>query len=213
MLKRELRRGIGCAAGLLLPPVGAAFFRLAAVVEMLYRRSWPTRDITYYDQRFAHLAGPGTWRAVERGIIGASFLRPHSRLLDLCCGDGTFDRYYFAPLCAEVVAVDRDPSAIHLASRVNRHPKIRWIAADVATEVLPGSDYHAVFMFASLQYFTLDDAVRVMNGVAAALLPGGVFVGSVPEEVHANQGKGDKSGWNEGELKAFLKQHFDEATV
>jgi hypothetical protein len=67
---------------LILPPLAWVVMRLGSIVGYLYLRSWPTRNLPYYDHRYDYLAGSSNWYWQERGVLGAKTIPPGDNVLD-----------------------------------------------------------------------------------------------------------------------------------
>lgn len=95
--------------------------------------------------------------------------RPGERILDLGCGDGTLTQR-IAACGSQVVGIDSSPDMVAAAIRLG-----------IDARVMDGqkltfcNEFDAVFSNAALHWMTNPDAV--IRGVAAALKPGGRFVG------------------------------------
>lgn len=117
---------------------------------------------------------------VERGVYPRELMRPGSRVLDLCCGDGFYPHHFYASTAAHVDAVDFTAEAIAHARRHYGHPAVAYRVLDVVADEFPGADYDVVTWDGAIEHFD-DEAVRVVLGkVVAALREGGVLSGSTP---------------------------------
>jgi hypothetical protein len=108
---------------LLLRALGKlASLQLAAgkVSGWVYRKVWGRAPLHWFDHRFDVLRGPEFWTWQERGVLGMQVIPVGAKVLDLCCGEGFYDRMYFAERAIRVDALDVDGSAIVLAKELNR---------------------------------------------------------------------------------------------
>jgi ubiquinone/menaquinone biosynthesis C-methylase UbiE len=100
-------------------------------------------------------------------------LAPHSKILELGCGEGN-DSIYFAEQGHEVVATDVAGAIIKQNSKRYDHPKLRFVQQDISQPfAFPDASFDAVYARLSLHYFT--DAVtrKVFTEIARVLKPGG----------------------------------------
>jgi cyclopropane fatty-acyl-phospholipid synthase-like methyltransferase len=103
-----------------------------------------------------------------------------AKVLDLCCGEGFYDRMYFAGRASRVDALDVDGNAIVLAQGLNRRRNLRFYKADVAQDEFPGSEYDMILCFSALQQMSRIQLDTLLPKVRAALKAGGgTFFGSV----------------------------------
>lgn len=106
-----------------------------------------------------------------RSVVELLDPQPNERILDLGCGDGVLTAAIVAA-GAEVVAVDASPPMVEAA----RGRGIDARVADGASLPFRG-EFDAVFSNAALHW--MPAAGEVIAGVAAALRPGGRFVGEL----------------------------------
>ena len=69
---------------------------------------------------------PKEWSFVTRGVFAREKMLPNSKVLDLCCGDGTYSYLFFADIAASIDAVDFDETALSYARKYYKHPKINF---------------------------------------------------------------------------------------
>ena len=105
-------------------------------------------------------------------------MREGDRVLDIGCGDGFFDRRFFAARGATVDAIDIEPSSIEHAERRNAAPGIRYQLQDAVGEPFPGDEYDIVVWDGALGHFAPETTDRMLGKIKATLGPGGAFVGS-----------------------------------
>jgi cyclopropane fatty-acyl-phospholipid synthase-like methyltransferase len=113
-------------------------------------------------------------------------IRAGAKVLDLCCGEGFYDRMYFAERANRVGALDMDRNAIDLAQDLNRRRNLRFYKADVARDEFPDSEYDAILCFSALQQMSRGQLDTLLPKIRTALKAGGTFFGSVsltPENV------------------------------
>lgn len=115
-----------------------------------------------------------------RGRMLAGWIGRHKRVLDLGCRDGTLTKWYADG--NEVVGVDVDRCAAQLAREAFR---IEVLCLDLDHEDLPFVARHSfdVVVAAELLEHVMYPH-RVVQIAARMLRPGGVFVGSIPNDMH-----------------------------
>jgi len=115
---------------------------------------------------------PG-FRAVQQAMRRALDPRPGMRLLDAGCGAGLET----ARLAADhpdtlVTGLDRNADLLRIARR-RTAANLRWVHADLAEDPVPPASYDAVRTERVLMYLPDDRLRRALDGLIAALRPGG----------------------------------------
>jgi len=134
--------------------------------------------------------------------LGMQVIPAGARVLDLCCGEGFYDRMYFAERASHIDALDMDTSAIALAKALNRRRNLRFYKADVAQGNFPDAEYDTVLCFSALQQMTRTQLDMLLPKIRAAVKAGGIFFGSVsliPENVLLR---------TEDQVRAEFARHF-----
>jgi SAM-dependent methyltransferase len=114
----------------------------------------------------------------SRGFFSSEVIREGDVLLDIGCGDGFFTRRFFAPRCAQVDAIDVEPSAIEAASAINSAPNIAYHLLDATALPFPRPCYDVIVWDGALGHFAPATTARMLEKIGAALGDSGIFVGS-----------------------------------
>jgi SAM-dependent methyltransferase len=124
--------------------------------------------------------------AWARAFAVADIVEAGDRALDVGCGDGFFTSRITAPLCSHVDAIDIDPSAIGHARKFNSAANVTYHLADATTEPFPSPPYDIVVWDGALGHFGPETVRTMLERIAAALKPTGLFCGSesLGEEGH-----------------------------
>ena len=136
----------------------------------------------YFDERFVEIYAPllpeERTRAEVAGAIELLGLPVGARILDLGCGWGRH-AVGLARAGYRVTGLDLSAALLEHARRAARRARVRvdWVRAD-ARELGFDAEFDAVVsLFSSLGYFPDEaDDLRVLQGVRAALKPGGDFL-------------------------------------
>lgn len=184
--------------------------RFGSLVGYLYLRSWPTRNLPFYDHRYDYLQGPWNWNWQERGVIAAKTIPPGGKVLDLCCGEGTYSGIYYASRAGHVDAIDRNPAALHLARRRYRRPNVSWIDGDVIADRFPSLDYDVVTLFAAIEHFSVSNGTILLAKIAKSMKSSGTLIGSTPlfAEEGGHNVEHDNEFFSLDYLLRFLEPHF-----
>lgn len=195
---------------MILPPLAWVATRLGSLVGYLYLRSWPTRNLPFYDHRFDYLEGPSNWYWQERGVLGAKTIPSGGKVLDLCCGDGTYSGNYYSVRAGHIDAIDRNPSALRLARSRYHAQNVTWIDADVLSDPFPASDYDVVMLFAAIEHFSVKNGTTLLAKIVNSLKATGTLIGSTP--IFAEEGghnvEHDNEFFSMENLIGFLEPHF-----
>lgn len=153
--------------------------------QSLFRRLWRfNREKPHFtNHRLTwFLFGFGTGRIhpyqLARAFYAAEILRPDDVVLDIGCGDGFLTNHFLSTPCAEVDAIDIDPRAIQEAKRTNTRSNITYYLRNAVTEPFPRDKYDVIVWNGAIGHFTAADTALVLQKIATALHPAGIFAGS-----------------------------------
>jgi cyclopropane fatty-acyl-phospholipid synthase-like methyltransferase len=123
---------------------------------------------------------PRAFERVRRDVAVNLEVRPDSRVLDLCCGNGLLTAAV-EPCCRRVLAVD---FCVGLLREVPRRTRGRTLvaAADVSALEVRAGYFDRALLAAALQHFDEASATRLFRKVSELLTADGVFlVTDVPD--------------------------------
>jgi SAM-dependent methyltransferase len=186
---------------------------LGGYYESLYRRQWvwspgpphfEDHRIEVFRIAFGRLpVGP---QLLYRGVFSSEVIQEGDRLLEIGCGDGFFTTRFFASRCSRIDAIDIEPDAIRMATKVNGSPNVRFFLQDAVRQPFPGSNYDVVVWDGALGHFRADETRELLGKVYGALGQGGVFVGS---ESLGHEGEDHLQFFESTEdLAALFKQYW-----
>jgi SAM-dependent methyltransferase len=120
---------------------------------------------------------PATIEATVEHLVGALPLRAGDRLLDLGCGPGLYAAS-FARRGMMVTGIDLAVGSIEHARRTaaREHLPVDYRIADYTRDDLGGPFDAAVLIYLDVGVLAEDPLDRLLDGVRAALRPGGAFV-------------------------------------
>jgi glycosyltransferase involved in cell wall biosynthesis/2-polyprenyl-3-methyl-5-hydroxy-6-metoxy-1,4-benzoquinol methylase len=212
-LKRLRIKGTRILLDLLTTPV----IQVGRFLARLYTSSFSDLQLTWYDHIYDHLGGPENWHWLERGILASDHIRHGDRVLDLCCGDGTYSGIFFSPKAGLVDAVDINTDAIRVAQkRWSGRRNITFRVLDVLRDPFPHEQYEVVILNAALEYFSVEDGHRLLDKVSKLLSTGrGILFGCTPIwEGERSYGFGQRSLMTSiKELEEFLGKDFKDVVV
>jgi len=123
---------------------------------------------------------PGRWSFTARGVYARQDMFRGCRVLDLCCGDGSFSYLFFSDIAGTIDAVDNNADALAYARRNSAAPGITFHRIDIVNEPLPGADYDFIIWNAAICYFAPQEIRRVLAKISAAGKPAMQLYGMLP---------------------------------
>ena len=162
-----------------LGAVATLHIGIGKLLSRIYVKLWAQWDLHWFDHRFDLLRGPEFWIWQERGVLGIQEIFPGAKVLDLCCGEGFYDRFYFANRAGQIDALDIDRKAIGLAQALNRRRNLRFCVGDIVEKGFPDSDYDVILCFSALQQMSRIQLETLIPKIRKTLKANGVFFGSV----------------------------------
>jgi SAM-dependent methyltransferase len=198
MARSLLKRGsdLHRVATRIMPPVerilGGGTRRERVLLRLLgahyassYRREWvwssepphfyPQRW-TIFDVAFRGQGGHGPY-ALSRGFFNAEILQRGDHMLDIGCGDGFYVSRFYAR-CESIDALDVDEAALATARQFGRNARVTYHLQDAVSEPFPKPPYDVIAWDGAIGHFAPETIDLMLNKIAGALAPAGVFVGS-----------------------------------
>lgn len=131
-------------------------------------------------------------------------------LLDIGCGDGFFDRRFFAERCRRIDAIEIEPDSIRRAQR-DGNGKIQYHLLDAVNQPFPSEKYDVIVWDAAIGHFSKEGVQPVLQKITPALKEDGVFVGS---ESLGHEGHDHLQFFETtDDLKRLLTPHFKHVGV
>lgn len=151
---------------------------------------------------------------LERGVFGSLGLKG-GRLLELSCGDGFNAKHFYAHRSKEVVACDFDPTAIETAKGKNSAKNIKFLLADIRTQ-MPEGKFENIVWDAAMEHFQPEEINSIMANIKRRLTSDGILSGYTLVErhdgkKHLHQHEYEFKDMND--LKSFLTPHFKNVRV
>lgn len=151
---------------------------------------------------------------VDRGVFNSLSLKG-GKVLELSCGDGFNAKYFYAGRSQEVISCDISPAAIHTAKAKNHAANIKFLLADIRTE-MPDGQFSNVIWDAAIEYFTPEETSAIMSNIKQRLTPDGVLSGHSISEKQDGAKSSDQHEYEfKGmeDLKRFLTPYFKNVKV
>ena len=163
----------------------------------------------YLDQHWQFSAtNNGLW--VERGVFSRMVLKPKSKMLEICCGDGFNARHFYSSAASSIIALDFDKDAIPHAKRFNSAPNISYVQQDIR-DGLPSGPFDNIVWDAAIEHFTEAEIDMIMGEIVQRLSPGGILSGyTIVEAADGKKGNAlhEYEFKSKEDLARFLTPHF-----
>ena len=189
----------------------------AGIARLIFFRDW-TLQAYGWPQFFKHQINLARWRAeprrwsfVARGVYAREQMFRGCTVLDLCCGDGTYSRLFFADIASRIDAVDKDRSAVAYARRYNGGVPIAYHEMNILTDPFPHAAYDFVIWNAAICYFSLTDIQGVMRKIVRSGSAGMQLCGMLPKGTGYVDHKTEFA--DADSVTRLLRQHFEMVTV
>jgi SAM-dependent methyltransferase len=111
---------------------------------------------------------PSQWAFTARGVYAREHMFKNCKVLDLCCGDGTYSYLFFSDIAGKIDAIDNNPDAIRYARIRHAAQNISYLKLDIVKEALPVADYDVVVWNAAICYFSEEAIACILRKIANA---------------------------------------------
>jgi SAM-dependent methyltransferase len=189
----------------------------AALAGALFLREWrfQVRGRPRFFKHQINLARwalePSRWAFTARGVYARERMFEGCKVLDLCCGDGSYSYLFFSDIAARIDAVDNDPHAIDYARRINGAASISYHQMDIVNQPLPDSGYDVVVWNAAICYFSEAEIRNILRKIVAAGSAQVRLAGMLPK---ANGWIDHKTEFQDCQaVERLLREFFEEVSV
>ena len=152
---------------------------------------------------------------LERGVFSTLSLKNQGRGLELCCGDGFNSANFYSNKIGSLISCDFDESAIKHANKHWKKPNIKFVLADIRTQ-MPKGIFDNVIWDASIQHFTEEEVANLMLDIKSRLATKGVLSGSTIVENETGEKQLPQHEYefkSKEDLLHFLSPHFEKVVV
>ncbi len=112
---------------------------------------------------------------LERGIFGGLALKGGD-VLELACGDGFNTRNFYSLRSKSIIACDFDKKALRTAKKKNSADNIRFVEADIRTQ-MPAGKFQNVVWDAAIEHFTVEEIQSILKNIKSRLTSDGILSG------------------------------------
>lgn len=187
----------------------SAFTHFAQFAVQWYPKPRPEWFDHYLDQHWQFSAKNNSlW--VERGVFSRLVLKPNSKMLEICCGDGYNAKHFYSTRAASIIALDFDPAAIPHARRYNSVPNVTYVQKDIRNG-LPVGPFDNIVWDAAIEHFTESEIDKLLREIVDLLGADGILSGYTLTE--AADGKKSNALHeyefkDKEDLRRFFTPHF-----
>jgi SAM-dependent methyltransferase len=183
----------------------------AVIAKILYFRDWQLES-QGRPQFFKHQINIGRWPVepyrwsfAARGVYAREKMFSQCKVLDLCCGDGSYSYLFFSDIAGKIDAVDNDIYAINYARKYFSSPSINYCQLDIINQPLPSKEYDFVVWNAAICYFDESEIIKILQKIVDAGKPSMTLTGMLPK---ANGWVDHKTEFSNTEQVVLLLQKF-----
>jgi ubiquinone/menaquinone biosynthesis C-methylase UbiE len=122
------------------------------------------------------------WDFTKSQVLEQLELKPESRLLDLCCGNGLFSEALSTKV-STITAVDISEPLIKKLNERNL-PNITAQSADIRSLSFPNASFDRVLWYAGIQYLSEPDIILMLRDIRKWMDSDGLlFIGDIPDRI------------------------------
>jgi SAM-dependent methyltransferase len=184
----------------------------SALAQCVFLRDWKMQ-VRGRPRYFKHLIDlgrwpyePFRWSFTARGVYAREDMFEGCKVLDLCCGDGSYNFLFFSDIAGTIDAVDYDAHAISYARRQFARPNISYHEIDIVNQPLPSTDYDFGIWNAAICYFHEEEIRRIIEKIIAAGKKNMKLCGMLPK---ANGWVDHKTEFaDRASIEKFLRHYF-----
>ena len=184
----------------------------AKVASLLFFRDW-ILESQGRPQFFKHQMNierwpsePDRWSFCARGVYSRENMFDKCKVLDVCCGDGSYSYMFFSDIAASIDAIDNDEYALKYAKKYSSRDSINYHLLDIISMPMPSRNYDFIIWNAAICYFDNHDIDLILRKFIDAGTPEMILTGMLPK---GNGWIDHKTEFSEAaEVKELLLRYF-----
>ena len=154
-----------------------------SVDQGAFLREFPQQ---FYDHRRdfgPEVEVPIKMQFLERGLVNKRYMKPGSRVLDLCSGDMYLPQICYLQSGCTIDCIDNSEASRKLHEDLKLESKginlydLSVLSDDSWEKIKEMGPYDVVTFCAAIEHFTLEEQDYIANKVSQVLIPGGVLAG------------------------------------
>ncbi|MHB8482296.1 MAG: class I SAM-dependent methyltransferase [Nitrospiria bacterium] len=151
---------------------------------------------------------------LERGIFARQHMFKNCKVLDLCCGDGSYSYLFFSNIAEQITAIDYDSRALKHARLNYQYPNICYYNINILADEIPGSGYHVIVWNAAIEHFSLNDIGIILEKLKKCSVPSVKLAGYTNKKTfHLAHPEHEHEFGSVDELKTFLPKWLSDIQI
>ena len=149
---------------------------------------------------------PERWSFSARGVYSRENMFEKCKVLDVCCGDGSYSYMFFSDIAGHIDAIDNDEYALQYAKKYFSKEIINYQLVDIINHPIPSSGYDFIVWNAAICYFEDHEIDLILRKFIDAGGPKMILTGMLPK---SNGWVDHKTEFNKAEeVKELLLRFF-----
>lgn len=154
---------------------------------------------------------PDRWSFCARGVYSRENMFDKCKVLDACCGDGSYSYMFFSDIAASIDAIDNDEYALKYAKKFNSRDTINYHLVNIIDMPMPSKNYDFIIWNAAICYFDNHDIDLILRKFIDVGTPEMILTGMLPK---SNGWVDHKTEFIEAtEIKELLLRYFKQVDV
>ena len=154
---------------------------------------------------------PDRWSFCARGVYSRENMFDKCKVLDACCGDGSYSYMFFSDIAASIDAIDNDEYALKYAKQFNSRDTINYHLVNIIDMPMPSKNYDFIIWNAAICYFDNHDIDLILRKFIDVGTPEMILTGMLPK---SNGWVDHKTEFSEAtEIKELLLRYFKQVDV
>jgi 2-polyprenyl-3-methyl-5-hydroxy-6-metoxy-1,4-benzoquinol methylase len=125
---------------------------------------------------------PSQVQFADGGVFGRMLIQKNDKVLDLCCGDGSYAYLFYSDIASKVDAIDYDAGSIKYAKNMYYSNNINYICKDLLNFSFEQYFYNVIIWKAGIAYFTKENRSILFKKIFNSLKNNGKVYISTPLE-------------------------------
>ncbi len=178
------------------------------------RGQWKYSEPEWFDHRH-HLLYPERyfndyWTISANNII--SVLPQQAKLLEMCCGDGFYDFYFYKDRCQEIIGVELNDDVYNQSVRLHSADNITYLHQSILDFTPQDNYFDTVSIRGAIEHFSEENQQVIFKKALKTLKVGGWFCGDTVanlEQEHSLLISHEHEWINEDQMRTELSRVFD----
>ncbi|MDE1818473.1 MAG: class I SAM-dependent methyltransferase [Thaumarchaeota archaeon] len=134
--------------------------------------------------------------------------------MDIGCGNGFFDYFFFSDIASSIDAIDTNEDALKIAKKKYSSKNIFYYKLDVTKDSFPRDRYNVIIMDSSIMYLKENETEILMSKITSCMDDDSLFVGSATMQPLENTEKDNlQKFYSSSDMEKFLLKYFNKVHV